>query len=184
MTLTISLCLQISLYFLIIYVSCNFLVHVVWSFRQPLLQLGNFGHYPQHTFINIIMIFFLLLVPHVFLIENFSPMFQVVVCIEIWDEISRIHLPNSWISCFSNSAMNITFQNTPSENFFMAIDREGNLAEVGWFLYPSMNFIKWQSQWWVVRKQMFEFIHVKSPSFGWRLPLFDLLKRETRQVCC
>ncbi|KAK3106688.1 hypothetical protein FSP39_025233 [Pinctada imbricata] len=53
-----------------------------------------------------------------------------------------------WTDVFiSNATMNITFQNTPSENFFAAIDRSGNLAEVGWFLFPSMRFLNWQSQW-------------------------------------
>ena len=45
--------------------------------------------------------------------------------------------------------MNITYQNTPSENFFIAVDRFGSLAEVGWFLYPSMDFLVWQAQWLV-----------------------------------
>ena len=43
--------------------------------------------------------------------------------------------------------LNVTFQNTPTSNFFIAIDRFGNMAEVGWFLYPSMNFLVWQAQW-------------------------------------
>ncbi|XP_076093199.1 uncharacterized protein LOC143064328 [Mytilus galloprovincialis] len=46
-----------------------------------------------------------------------------------------------------NGQMNITFQNTPTSNFFMAINRYGKLAEIGWFLYPSMNFLVWQAQW-------------------------------------
>ncbi|KAL3836195.1 hypothetical protein ACJMK2_021637 [Sinanodonta woodiana] len=43
--------------------------------------------------------------------------------------------------------MNVTFQNTPSDNFFIAIDTDGKLAEVGWFLYPTMHFLVWQAQW-------------------------------------
>ncbi|KAJ8320330.1 hypothetical protein KUTeg_001917 [Tegillarca granosa] len=49
---------------------------------------------------------------------------------------------------------NITFQNTPSENFFMAIDNNGILSEVGWFLFPSMKFLIWQSQWFDYRAEL------------------------------
>lgn len=51
-------------------------------------------------------------------------------------------------SCFIfRSHLNVTFQNTPSPSFFAAIDPQGALQEVGWFLYPSMSFINWQTQW-------------------------------------
>lgn len=51
-------------------------------------------------------------------------------------------------TCFIfRSHLNVTFQNTPSPSFFAAIDPQGALQEVGWFLYPSMSFINWQTQW-------------------------------------
>ena len=50
-------------------------------------------------------------------------------------------------SYFRQAEQSVSYQNTPSENFFMAIDRAGKLAEVGWFLYPDMNFLVWQAQW-------------------------------------
>ncbi|XP_078454085.1 uncharacterized protein LOC144720862 [Lampetra planeri] len=43
--------------------------------------------------------------------------------------------------------VNVTFQHTPSPAFFFAIDPQGRLAETGWFLYPSFNFLAWQAQW-------------------------------------
>uniref|UniRef100_A0A3P9KSS7 Si:dkey-256h2.1 n=1 Tax=Oryzias latipes TaxID=8090 RepID=A0A3P9KSS7_ORYLA len=44
-------------------------------------------------------------------------------------------------------AVNVSFQNTPSPNFFVGIDQQGALAEMGWFLYPSLRFINWQAEW-------------------------------------
>ncbi|XP_013871856.1 uncharacterized protein si:dkey-256h2.1 [Austrofundulus limnaeus] len=41
----------------------------------------------------------------------------------------------------------VSFQTTPSPNFFFGIDQQGALAETGWFLYPSFSFINWQAQW-------------------------------------
>ncbi|CAG6013954.1 unnamed protein product [Menidia menidia] len=43
--------------------------------------------------------------------------------------------------------VNVSFQTTPSPNFFIGIDQQGALAEMGWFLYPSFSFINWQAQW-------------------------------------
>lgn len=43
--------------------------------------------------------------------------------------------------------VNVSFQTTPSPNFFISIDQQGVLAELGWFLYPSFSFISWQAQW-------------------------------------
>ncbi|XP_071388895.1 uncharacterized protein [Centroberyx affinis] len=43
--------------------------------------------------------------------------------------------------------VNVSFQNTPSPNFFIGIDQQGALAEMGWFLYPTFRFINWQAQW-------------------------------------
>ncbi|XP_077432569.1 uncharacterized protein LOC144058154 [Vanacampus margaritifer] len=47
----------------------------------------------------------------------------------------------------SSVAVNVSFQTTPSPNFFIGIDQQGALAEMGWFLYPSFNFLNWQAQW-------------------------------------
>ena len=41
----------------------------------------------------------------------------------------------------------IKFQHTPSRNFFVAIDEQGKLQEVGWLLYPSMIFLSYQAKW-------------------------------------
>jgi hypothetical protein len=43
--------------------------------------------------------------------------------------------------------MTVQFQTTPTDNFFLAIDSEGKLAQTGWFLYPSMSFLVYQAQW-------------------------------------
>ncbi|XP_039886666.1 uncharacterized protein si:dkey-256h2.1 isoform X3 [Simochromis diagramma] len=43
--------------------------------------------------------------------------------------------------------VNVSFQNTPSPNFFISIDKQGLLAEMGWFLYPTFSFVNWQAQW-------------------------------------
>ncbi|XP_030013151.1 uncharacterized protein LOC115435096 isoform X2 [Sphaeramia orbicularis] len=43
--------------------------------------------------------------------------------------------------------VNVAFQTTPSPNFFISIDQQGALAEMGWFLYPTFSFINWQAQW-------------------------------------
>ncbi|XP_033729101.1 LOW QUALITY PROTEIN: uncharacterized protein LOC117318180 [Pecten maximus] len=50
--------------------------------------------------------------------------------------------------------LNISFQNTPSENFFLSVDQAGKLAEVGWFLYPSVDFLVWQAQWFEYRAEL------------------------------
>ncbi|XP_047136930.1 uncharacterized protein LOC100204111 isoform X1 [Hydra vulgaris] len=41
----------------------------------------------------------------------------------------------------------VRFQHTPSRNFFVAIDEQGDLQEVGWLLYPSMIFLAYQAKW-------------------------------------
>ncbi|XP_049585613.1 uncharacterized protein si:dkey-256h2.1 [Syngnathus scovelli] len=47
----------------------------------------------------------------------------------------------------SGLAVSVSFQTTPSPNFFIGIDQQGALAELGWFLYPSFSFVNWQAQW-------------------------------------
>lgn len=41
----------------------------------------------------------------------------------------------------------VNFQHTPSRNFFVAIDEQGKLQEVGWLLFPSMIFLSYQAKW-------------------------------------
>lgn len=43
--------------------------------------------------------------------------------------------------------LHVTYQSTPTENFFMAVDGQGKLAEVGLFLYPSMMFMGYEAKW-------------------------------------
>ncbi|KXJ29739.1 uncharacterized protein LOC110241053 [Exaiptasia diaphana] len=44
-------------------------------------------------------------------------------------------------------SLHVSYQSTPTENFFMAIDGQGKLAEVGLFLYPSMMFLGYEAKW-------------------------------------
>lgn len=39
------------------------------------------------------------------------------------------------------------FQHTPTRNFFLAVDEQGKLQEVGWLLFPSMRFLTYQAEW-------------------------------------
>ena len=41
----------------------------------------------------------------------------------------------------------VRFQHTPTRNFFLAIDEQGKLQEVGWLLFPSMRFLTYQAEW-------------------------------------
>ncbi|KAM9310513.1 uncharacterized protein KZ484_026388 isoform 2-T2 [Pholidichthys leucotaenia] len=43
--------------------------------------------------------------------------------------------------------INVSFQKTPSPNYFFIINQHGALAEMGLFLYPTFKFINWQVQW-------------------------------------
>ncbi|XP_048883064.1 uncharacterized protein si:dkey-256h2.1 [Brienomyrus brachyistius] len=43
--------------------------------------------------------------------------------------------------------VNVSFQSTAFPNFFMGIDQQGALAEMGLFAYPSFSFFNWQAQW-------------------------------------
>jgi len=47
----------------------------------------------------------------------------------------------------SGKAAYARFQHTPTRNFFLAIDEQGKLQEVGWLLYPSMRFLTYQAEW-------------------------------------
>ena len=41
----------------------------------------------------------------------------------------------------------VRFQHTPTRNFFLAIDGQGKLQEVGWLLFPTMRFLTYQAEW-------------------------------------
>ncbi|KAM9851498.1 uncharacterized protein ACBR49_004675 [Aulostomus maculatus] len=61
---------------------------------------------------------------------------------------AMVHLEPSVAEALrTGQAVNVSFQTTPSPNFFISIDQQGALAETGWFLYPSFSFINWQAQW-------------------------------------
>uniref|UniRef100_UPI0037E9351E uncharacterized protein n=1 Tax=Semicossyphus pulcher TaxID=241346 RepID=UPI0037E9351E len=61
---------------------------------------------------------------------------------------SMVHLEPSVAQALKlGQGLYVTFQITPSPNFFFSIDQQGLLAEMGWFLYPSFSFINWQAQW-------------------------------------
>uniref|UniRef100_W5MYS9 Si:dkey-256h2.1 n=1 Tax=Lepisosteus oculatus TaxID=7918 RepID=W5MYS9_LEPOC len=69
---------------------------------------------------------------------------------------SMVHLlPAVMSSLRSKKQVNVSFQNTPSPNFFFGIDHEGKLAEMGWFLYPTFKFLTWQSEWFDYVKQLY-----------------------------
>lgn len=48
--------------------------------------------------------------------------------------------------CRYGHMVTVSFQSNPSPNFFIGIDQQGALSEMGWFHYPS-KFINWQAQW-------------------------------------
>lgn len=49
----------------------------------------------------------------------------------------------------NNGEIYVRFQHTPWWNFFLAIDEQGKLQEVGWLVYPSMIFLSYQAKWYV-----------------------------------
>ncbi|XP_008297579.1 uncharacterized protein LOC103370331 [Stegastes partitus] len=70
--------------------------------------------------------------------------------------------------------VNVSFQTTPSPNFFIGIDQQGALAEMGWFLYPTFSFINWQAQW-------FDFsadLQAKLQSPAKVVPVFDKVQMQ------
>ncbi|XP_026172906.1 uncharacterized protein LOC113136365 isoform X2 [Mastacembelus armatus] len=61
---------------------------------------------------------------------------------------AMVHLePSVTQALLSAQKINVSFQTTPSPNFFIGIDQQGVLSEMGWFLYPTFSFINWQAQW-------------------------------------
>ncbi|XP_066501080.1 uncharacterized protein si:dkey-256h2.1 [Hoplias malabaricus] len=58
--------------------------------------------------------------------------------------------------------VNVSFQVTPSPQVFFAVNQQGELAEMGWSLYPSFRFLCWQAQWFDFYSDLLE--HVKRPA--------------------
>ncbi|MCI4391219.1 hypothetical protein PGIGA_G00131600 [Pangasianodon gigas] len=69
----------------------------------------------------------------------------------------------------SGKPVNVTFQITPSPNFFIAVDQQGALAEMGWFLYPTFRFLSWQAEWFDFNADLLE--RVKRPAVV--VPVFN-----------
>ncbi|XP_051872729.1 uncharacterized protein si:dkey-256h2.1 [Pristis pectinata] len=68
---------------------------------------------------------------------------------------SMIHFQKDVIDLVRNhTRVNVTFQHTPSPNFFFGINMDKRLSELGWFLYPSLNFIVWQAEWFNYMKNL------------------------------
>ncbi|XP_032898127.1 uncharacterized protein LOC116986660 [Amblyraja radiata] len=68
---------------------------------------------------------------------------------------SMIHFQQDVINLLRNHIkVNVNFQHTPSPMFFFGINMERKLAELGWFLYPSFNFIIWQAEWFTYIKNL------------------------------
>uniref|UniRef100_UPI00398F59E3 uncharacterized protein n=1 Tax=Pristiophorus japonicus TaxID=55135 RepID=UPI00398F59E3 len=68
---------------------------------------------------------------------------------------SIIHFQKDLIDAVrSHTKVNVTFQHTPSPNFFFGIDMEKRLSESGWFLYPTFNFVVWQAEWFNYMKNL------------------------------
>ncbi|XP_038058293.1 uncharacterized protein LOC119729686 isoform X2 [Patiria miniata] len=53
------------------------------------------------------------------------------------DLVNRLQTDNLYVS----------FQTTPTENYYFGINGEGLLAEMGWLLYPTFQFFNWQAEW-------------------------------------
>ncbi|XP_067865889.1 uncharacterized protein si:dkey-256h2.1 isoform X2 [Heterodontus francisci] len=70
---------------------------------------------------------------------------------------SIMHFQKDVIDAVRNhTKVNVTFQHTPSPNFFFGIDMERRLSESGWFLYPTFNFVVWQAEWFIYMKNLNE----------------------------
>ncbi|XP_067860286.1 uncharacterized protein si:dkey-256h2.1 [Heptranchias perlo] len=68
---------------------------------------------------------------------------------------SIMHFQKDVVDAVRNhTKVNVTFQQTPSPNFFFGIDIERRLSELGWFLYPTFNFVVWQAEWFNYMKNL------------------------------
>lgn len=70
---------------------------------------------------------------------------------------SMVHIEPSVMQALRKGRpVNVTFQITPSPNFFFGIDQKGALSEMGWFLYPTFRFMAWQAQWFTFNEALQE----------------------------
>ncbi|KAJ8354490.1 hypothetical protein SKAU_G00220570 [Synaphobranchus kaupii] len=84
---------------------------------------------------------------------------------------SMVHVEPSVVQALLKmQPVSVSFQITPSPNFFFGIDQQGALAEMGWFLYPTFRFISWQAQWFEYSSQLQEQLHSSSAQV---LAVFD-----------
>ncbi|KAL4646857.1 hypothetical protein GN956_G9578 [Arapaima gigas] len=68
---------------------------------------------------------------------------------------SMVHVEPAVVQALRNKQpVTVSFQKTPSPNFFIAVDQQGTLAETGWFLYPTFSFVNWQAQWFDFSAQL------------------------------
>ncbi|KAG5271644.1 hypothetical protein AALO_G00182310 [Alosa alosa] len=70
--------------------------------------------------------------------------------------------------------VNVSFQTTPSPNFFFGIDQQGVLCETGWLLYPTFRFLSWQAQWFEYQEGLRE--HLERPATV--VPVFDRVQMQ------
>ncbi|XP_062841754.1 uncharacterized protein si:dkey-256h2.1 [Trichomycterus rosablanca] len=88
---------------------------------------------------------------------------------------SMLHFePDVMQALTAGKPVNVSFQLTPSPNFFIAIDQQGALAEMGWFLYPTFRFISWQAQWFNFHEDLLE--RVNAPATV--VPVLDNVKMQ------
>ncbi|KAM9353841.1 uncharacterized protein ABDE67_006235 [Symphorus nematophorus] len=74
----------------------------------------------------------------------------------------------------SGQRVYVTFQNTPTTNFFFGIDQQGALAEMGLLIYPSFSFFNWQAQWF----DFYTDLQTKLQSPAKVVPVFDKVKMQ------
>nr|XP_058954000.1 uncharacterized protein LOC131781372 [Pocillopora verrucosa] len=71
----------------------------------------------------------------------FKPLYTPASMISHKDGIHIKHLLRAKMKLY------VSYQFTPQENFFLGIDGQGKLAEVGLFLFPSMKFMAYEAKW-------------------------------------
>lgn len=54
----------------------------------------------------------------------------------------------SLIKLLSQGAVTVQYNTTNLDHIYFGSDSFGNLAEGGWFLYPSLMFLDFQAQWY------------------------------------
>ncbi|XP_061920137.1 uncharacterized protein si:dkey-256h2.1 [Entelurus aequoreus] len=87
---------------------------------------------------------------------------------------AMVHLEPSVAHALRFGRVNVSFQTTPSPNFFMGIDQQGAMAEMGWFLYPTFSFVNWQAQWF----DFYSDLLMKLESPATVIPVFDKVQMQ------